>query len=83
MTEGSVLGPMIFNTFIKDFFFNIKLVKLTAYADNEKLIDSDADPAELDRHIVHAVQIANSWYRCNGMIANVTNTKLQLWKTGL
>ena len=42
--QGSVLGPMFFNIFINDLFFHIKLVKLTAYADDEQLYNSDTDP---------------------------------------
>ena len=66
--QGSVLGPMLFNIFLNDLFYHIKDVNIHAYADDEQLYDSDVDPRALEQLILHQVQIANQWYRENGMI---------------
>jgi len=68
--QGSVLSPMFFNIFLNDLFYHIKTVKIHAYADDERLYDSDVDPKALDRCIQHEVRIANRWYTENGMIVN-------------
>ena len=70
--QGSVLGPMFFNIFINDLFFNVKCAKLHAYADDEQIYDSDKDPLELDKRIQNQVSAANLWFDNNGMIANAT-----------
>lgn len=44
MPQGSVLGPAFFNIFLNALFYDIKTIKLNAYADDEQLYDSDKDP---------------------------------------
>ena len=68
--QGTVLGPMFFNIFLNDLFYNIKDVKLHAYADDEQLYDCDCDPVALDLRIQREVRISNTWYAVNGMIVN-------------
>ena len=70
--QGSVLGPLFFNIFINDLFYHITEVKLHAYADDEQLYVSDTDPKLLDRRLMHQLDIANEWYRSNGMLVNPT-----------
>ena len=68
--QGSVLGPMLFNVFINDLFFHIQYVKLNAYADDERLYDSEVDLAELGKRLLRELNTANTWYNNNGMIVN-------------
>ena len=68
--QGSVLGPMFFNLFINDLFYHIKTVKLNTYADDGQLYTSDTNPRRLEERMVRDIEIANSWFNCNGMIAN-------------
>ena len=48
------------------------MVKLNAYTDDERLHDSDRDPVALDVLIQHDMNIANEWFRNNGMIVNAS-----------
>ena len=67
---GSVLGPILFNIFIKDLFFHVTQTKLNAYTDDHQIYHSDVDPHVLDTYICNDVEKANQWYSQNGMIVN-------------
>ena len=47
--QGSVLGSMLFSTFLNDLFYHRKEVNLHAYTDDEQLYDSDVDPGALEQ----------------------------------
>ena len=70
--QGSVLGPLFLKIFINDLFYHIAEVKLHAFADNEQLYDSDVDLKLVDRRPMRQLNIANEWYRSNGMLVNPT-----------
>ena len=65
-------GRCFFNIFLNDLFYHIKDVNLHAYAyaNDEQLYDSDADPGALEQRKLHQVRIANQWYTENGMIVD-------------
>ena len=46
--QGSVFGPLFFNIFLNDLFYFIDEVRISAYADDEQMNDSDKDPAKLE-----------------------------------
>ena len=68
--QGSVLGPMLFNIFINDLFQHVKYAKLNAYADDHQIYSSNLDPLALEKCICQEVNVANQWYKNNGMIVN-------------
>ena len=70
--QGSVLGLLFLNIFINDLFYHITEVKLHAFADDEQLYDSDIDLKLVDRRLMRQPNIANEWYRSNGMLVNPT-----------
>ena len=72
---GSVLGPILFNSFINDLFFHVTQTKLNAYTDDHQIYHSDVDPHVLDRYICNDVEKANQWYSQSGMIVNIQKHK--------
>ena len=70
--QGSALGPLLFNIFINDLLYHSTEAKLHAYADDEQSYDSDTDPKLLDMRLMHQLNIANEWYRSNGILVNPT-----------
>ena len=68
--QGSALGPTTFNLSINDLFYHIKTMKLNIYGDDGQLYASDTNPRRLEERMVREVEIANSWFQRNGMIAD-------------
>ena len=68
--QGSVLGPMFFNIFINDLFQHVKYAKLNAHADDHQICSSSLDPLAMEECICQEVNVANQWYKNNGMVVN-------------
>ena len=61
---------MFFNIFINDLFQHVKYAKLNAYLDDHQIYSSSLDPLALEECICQEVNVANQWYKNNGMIVN-------------
>ena len=73
--QGSVLGPLLFNIFIKDLFYFIKEAKLSNYADDNQLYFADTDPDVVEHVVDKELVVVFEWFRNNKMILNPEKCK--------
>ena len=64
--QGSVLGPLLFNLFINDFFFQITETDICNYADDNTLHACDIK-LDILMEKLGAADKAINWFRYNGM----------------
>ena len=66
----SLLGPLLFNIFMKDLTFAIRDCRLISYADDTKLHLSHQDSQAVEDGINLDLTNTIQWFQQNGMIAN-------------
>ena len=74
--QGSVLGPLLFNLFINDFFFIIQETDICNFADDNTLHTCDTKLDQLMRDLERGVEKAIAWFEYNGMKLNSSKCHL-------
>ena len=74
--QGSVLGPLLFNLFINDFFYLINESDVCNYADDNTLHACDLSLSKLMDKLEGAAESAICWFKNNGMKLNSSKCHL-------
>ena len=70
LLQGSVLGPLLFNIYINDFFYVTELKNVCNYADDTTFYHRDSDSCDLIKRLEHDSSLAIEWFECNYMKLN-------------
>ena len=79
--QGSVLGPLLFNVFLNDLFYFIKVAKLSNYADDNQLYSSVLNPAVVEGTMKEELKIASTWFSNNNLTLNSDKCKSMVIST--
>ena len=74
--QESVLGPLLFNIFINDFFYAIEHSQVCNCADDNTIFACGETLGEVAKCIVNDTRIATNWFKLNEMVANPENFQL-------
>ena len=65
--QGSVLGPILFNTFFSDLFLVMKETEFTSYADNNTLYDTGNTIEDVISSLQESSEKIWEWFSNNQM----------------
>lgn len=79
--QGSVLGPLLFNIFINDFFIFIKECDVCNFADDNSLYTSGKTLEEVTSKLENDMKIAMTWFQNNSLSPNPKKFQLMFLGT--
>ena len=70
MPQGSILGPLLFNIFVNDFYFCVAKTQINTYADDSQLHFSHECPLTIEAAINDDLKDSLFWFSDNPLKAN-------------
>ena len=76
--QGSIMGPILFISFINDLPENFQNCKILTYADDTQIIISAKTGKQIKKLLEHLIDSAQKWYAKNSLLNNATKTEVML-----
>ena len=68
--QGSILGPLLFNIFIKDIFFFVEKSEICNFADDNTVYSSGKDLPKIKEDLICTMKNILKWFRLNSLKTN-------------
>ena len=78
VSQGSVLGPLLFLIYINDLNQALKFSRVHHFADNTNLLLVDNSLKKINKHIDHDLKLPTTWIRANRISLNTSKTEILL-----
>ena len=79
VSQGSILGPLLFIIFINDLQKSIKHTQMLQFSDNTNLLYINKSMKKINKHINHDLSLIVQWFRSNKISLNVDKTELVIF----
>ena len=76
--QGSILGPLLFNIFINDIFFEIQKSNICNFADDNTLYFCSQDLQTVIENLTYDVKNVLTWFKINSMKANPEKSQFMI-----
>ena len=76
--QGSIMGPILFISFVNDLPENFQNCKIVSYVDDTQLLVSAKNTAEIKSKLENLINTAQKWYTKNSLLNNITKTEIML-----
>ena len=76
--QGSILGPLLFISFLNDLPSYFQNCKIVSYADDTQLLVTAKNGKEIKNLLENVINTAQKWYAKNSLLNNATKTEIML-----
>ena len=81
VSQGSVLGPLLFLIYINDLNQAIKFSRVHPFADKTNLLLVDNSLKKINKHINHDLKFLTIWLEANRISLNTSKTEISLFRS--
>jgi hypothetical protein len=81
VSQGSVLGPLLFLLYINDIFNSSKLTSFIIFADDTNLFYSGKNIEQLELVVNNEIKKISEWFKNNQLTLNIKKTNYIVFKS--